>query len=167
MKRNRSLALAIAALAIAPIAFGADVSVLGVTVGSEASFTAVDGNTSLYKADTAFGAYTGTTNFTYKIRTTLVGGSGSITVLVTEFSGTGGPAVADLTYTCSAPAPGSPCPSSTAASTSTASSVVSFGADAHSADTGDAGATVWTLVDQPQMKTGNYTVTATYTISAA
>src|SRR5512141_1579795 len=100
MKWNMSLALAITALAIAPMAFGADVSVLGVTVGPEASFTAVDATTSMTKADTAFGAYTGTTNFTYKIRTTLSGGSGSITVLVTAFSGTGGPAVSDLAYTC-------------------------------------------------------------------
>ena len=87
MKRNRSLALAITALAIAPMAFGADVSILGVTVGPEASFTAVDASTSMTKADTAFGAYTGTTNFTYKIRTTLSGGSGSITVLVTAVLG--------------------------------------------------------------------------------
>jgi len=166
MKRNRSLALATTALAIAAISFGADISTLGVSVGPEASFTAVDATTSMTKADTAFGAYTGTTNFTYKIRTTQSGGSGSITVIVTSFSGTGGPAIADLAYTCTAPASGSPCASSTAASTSTASSVVSFGADAHSADTGDTGATVWTLADQPQIKTGTYTSTATYTISA-
>jgi hypothetical protein len=154
-----------AALAIGPMAF-ADNSTLGVTVGPEASFAAVDATTTLSKGDTTFGGYTGTTNFTYKIRTTLSGGTGSITVLVTTFSGSGGPVVADLAYTCTAPTSGTPCSSSTAASTTVASGVVSFGADAHSGNTGDAGTTAWTLVDKPDVKTGAFSSTATYTISA-
>jgi hypothetical protein len=43
---------------------------------------------------------------------------------------------------------------------------VTFGADAHSADTGDAGSTDWSLLDKPSVKTGSYDSTATYTISA-
>jgi hypothetical protein len=43
---------------------------------------------------------------------------------------------------------------------------VVFGADAHSADAGDSGTTVWTLADMPSIKTGAYSSTATYTISA-
>jgi hypothetical protein len=127
MKRTILLTIATAAMAILP-AF-ADDSTLGVTVGAEATFTAVSATTTLSKANSTFGNYGGTTNFTYKIRTTLSGGTGSITVLVTSF-GTGGPAVSDLSYTCTAPTSGTPCSSSTAASTSTASSVVGFGADA-------------------------------------
>jgi hypothetical protein len=163
MKRRILLALATAALAILP-AFGDD-STLSVTVGPEAVFTAVSANTTLSKADTTFGNYGGTTSFTYKIRTTQSGGAGSITVLVTSF-GTGGPTVADLSFTCTAPTSGTPCSSSTGASTSTAQSVVSFGADAHSQNTGDSGTAVWTLIDRPQIKTGSYTSTATFTISA-
>ena len=169
MKRITIFAVAIAVLAVAPMAFAADIatkdSTLGVTVAAEASFTAVDATTTLTKSDTIFGAYTGTTNFNYKIRTTLSGGTGKITVLVTTF-GTGGPDVADLAYTCTALASGSPCASSTAASTATASSVVTFGADAHSADAGDAGTAVWTLADRTGIKTGAYSSTATFTISA-
>jgi hypothetical protein len=163
MKRNILLTLTLAALASAPLAFGDD-STLGVTVAPEASFTTVSATTTMSKGDSTFGAYTGTTNFTYKIRTTTSGGNGAITVQVTTF-GAGGPAVADLAYTCTAPTSGTPCAGSTGASTS-ATNVVVFGGDAHSADAGDSGTTVWTLVDQPQIKTGNYTSTATYTISA-
>jgi len=163
-KRNLILSMAIAALSMVPAAFGGD-STLGVTVGPEASFTAVDASTTLSKGNTTFGAYGGTTNFTYKIRTTQSTGTGSITVLVTSF-GTGGPEVSDLAYTCTAPSSGTPCSSSTAASTSTASNVVAFGADAHSADSGDSGTAVWTLADRTGIKTGSYSSTATFTIAA-
>ena len=169
MKRNLILALAATSLAIAPLAFGADTgaknSTLGVTVGPEASFTAVDTATTLTKSDTIFGAYTGTTNFTYKIRTTLSGGTGTITVMVTTF-GTGGPAVADLSFVNTAPTSGTPVTTSAVASTTVAGAVVGFGADAHSADTGDSGTTVWTLADRTGIQTGHYPSTATFTIAA-
>jgi len=164
MKRSLFLGFALTALAITPVAFGNDCTV-GVVVGPEATFTAVDATTTMSKGDTTFGAYGGTTNFTYKIRTTKVGGTGSITVLVTSF-GTGGPAVSDLAYTCTSPTSGTACASSTAASTATASSVVAFGADAHSADTGDSGTAVWTLADRTGIQTGSYTSTATFSVSA-
>ncbi len=164
IKRNVFIAITAAVLSVVPFAF-ADNCTVGVTVGPEATFTAVDATTTLSKGNTTFGAYGGTTNFTYKIRTTESGGTGSITVLVTSF-GTGGPAVADLAYTCTSPTSGTPCASSTAASTSVASSVVAFGADAHSADSGDSGTAVWTLADRTGIKTGTYSSTATFTVSA-
>jgi len=163
MKRTILLTIATAALAILP-AFGDD-STLGVTVGPEATFTTVSATTTLSKANTTFGNYGGTTSFTYKIRTTTDGGTGSITVLVTSF-GSGGPAVSDLSFTCTAPSSGTPCSSSTGASTSTAQSVVGFGPDAHSSNSGDSGTAVWTLADRPQIKTGDYSSTATFTVSA-
>jgi hypothetical protein len=162
MKRTILLAITAAAFASMPV-FG-DNSTLGVTVGPEATFTALSASTSLTKGDSTFGNYGGTTSFTYKIRTTEGGGSGSITVQVTTFSA-GGPAVADLAYTCTAPSSGTPC-ASTPASTSSGTSVVGFGADAHSADVGDSGTAIWSLVDRPQIKTGSYSSTATFTISA-
>ena len=163
MKRNLLFSLAAAALAVTPAAF-ADDSQLNVIVGPEATFTTVASSTSLTKGDTAFGNYGGTTTFSYKIRTTQGNGVGAITVLVSTF-GAGGPAVADLSYTCTAPSSGSPC-STTGASTSAASNVVTFGSDAHSSNEGDSGTAVWTLVDRPQIKTGDYHSTATFTISA-
>jgi hypothetical protein len=164
MKRNRLLPFAIATLAIVPVAFGDDCTV-SVAVGPEATFTAVDATTTMSKSNTTFGAFGGTTNFTYKIRTTKSGGTGSITVLVTSF-GTGGPAVSDLAYTCTSPTSGTACSSSTAASTTTASPVVTFGADAHSTDTGDSGTAVWTLADRTGIQTGTYSSTATFTVAA-
>src|SRR5437773_727125 len=109
MKRSMIFAMAVAALGIAPAAFGLDTgnSTLGVSVGAEASIS-VTSSTTLNAANTKFGGFSGTTNFTYKIRTTETGGSGSITVQVTAF-GTGGPAIADLAYTCSGAASGTPC----------------------------------------------------------
>ena len=163
MKRNMLLAVMTAALAIAPAAI-AENSTLGVTVGAEASFTTVDAATSLTHSGTNFASYTGTTNFTYKLRTTTSGGTGSITVALTTFA-TNGPLLADLSFACTdAVTLGTPC-SSTVSSTS-AQNVISFGADKHSADAGNAGTTVWTLVDQPTTKTGSYTSTATFTISS-
>jgi hypothetical protein len=164
MKRTLVIALSAAALLLAPAAF-ADDSTLGVTVGPEAVFTTVASTTALTKSDTTFGAFSGTTSFSYKIRTSQSTGTGSITVEVTNFT-TGGPAVADLAYTCTAPSSGTPCSSSTAASASSATSVVGFGADAHSSNSGDSGSAVWSLIDRPQIKTGDYFSTATFTISA-
>jgi len=169
MKRTTILALVTGALAVAPAAFcqvtDTGTSALGVTVGPEASLTAVTANTSL-TGDTKFGARTGTTNYTYKIRTTQSTGTGSITVEVTTF-GAGGPAVSDLSYTCAGAASGSPCSSSTGASTSAGTNVATFGPDAHSQDSGDSGSVSWNLVDRTAIKTGTYTSTATFTISAS
>jgi len=170
MKRNLRLAMSIAALAVVPAVFGqasTDTAntTLSVTYGPEAQFVSADANTNLTKVGTKFESFTGTTNFTYKIRTSQNTGIGSITVQVTNFSA-GGPVLTDLTYACTAPAPGTACSAGTAVSNSAGTSVVGFNADAHSADTGDAGTTTWTLVDRTTIKTGTYTSTATYTISA-
>jgi hypothetical protein len=165
MKRNIVFKVAVAALAIVPVAFGVDTSTMSVAVAPEASFTALDTTTTLTNA-TIFGAYTGTTNFTYKIRTTLVGGSGAITVSLGVFSGSGGPVIADLLYTCTAATLGVTACSSTTPTGGLGTPVATFGTDAHSADAGDAGTTAWTLPDKTTLKTGTFTSVATYTISA-
>jgi hypothetical protein len=168
MKSRLMYVVGILALSAAPAAFAASTDTgttdLQVTVGPEASFSVGSGTTTLAAADTKFGGYSGTTSFTYKIRTSQTTGTGSIVVQVTAFA-TGGPAIADLSYTCTA-ASGTACATSTTASTSSGTNIVTFGADAHSADTGDAGSTAWALVDRPSVKTGSYDSTATYTISA-
>ena len=171
MKRNLRLAMSIAALAVAPAVFGQSTdttqTTLSVTYGPEAQFTAgTTATTLLTKVGTKFESFSGTTDFTYKIRTSQNTGVGSITVQVTDFSA-GGPVLTDLTYSCTAPAPGTACNAGTAVSNSAGTSVVGFAADAHSADGGDAGTTTWTLVDRTTIKTGTYTSTATYTISAS
>jgi hypothetical protein len=165
IKRSLFTFIATTTLATMSVAFGADTSSLNVTVGPEATFASVASNTALTAADTKFGGFAGTTSFTYKIRTSQSSGTGSITVQVTTF-GTDGPLVSDLAYTCTAPSSGTACSSSTAASSSTGTSVIGFGADAHSADAGDSGTAAWTLTDRTNTKTGAYSSTATFTISA-
>ena len=170
MKRIMLFAVAAAVIAVAPHAMAqstdSGTSTLSVSFGPEASISITNATTTMSKTGTKFEAFTGTTNFSYKIRTTQSSGTGSITVQVTNFS-TGGPAVADLSYTCTDTASGTPCSSSTGASTSSGTNVVSFVADAHSADGGDQASVSWTLVDRTGIKTGAYTSTATYTISAS
>ena len=159
------ISIATTALAISPAALAQNTSALNMIVGPEATFASAFSATAMTAADSRFGGFGGTTAFTYKIRTSQSGGTGSITVQVSPFD-TGGPSVGDLAYTCTAPSSGTPCSSSMAASTSVATTVVSFGADAHSADAGDAGSAIWALVDRTGVKTGSYSSTATFTISA-
>lgn len=143
---------------------------LSLTVEAGAAIRIDTATTTLTTPNNWFGAaYTGTTNFTYKIRTTVASGTGTITLQVTaDFSPADGPTVAGgdlLTYTCTA-ASGAPCASAQTASTAAATSVVTFGDDAHSASAGDAGSTAWTLTNDTRYKTGSYNATVTYTISA-
>lgn len=144
-----------------------------VTLLAEASITVTTGTTTLTTTGTVFNNFTGSTDFTYKIRTTKSGGSGTITLL---FGGALTDAALDtialsnLTYTCSdvAPASGTNCASPVTASSLTATKVADFATDAHSADSGTTGNSVsWTLVNNPSYKTGTYSATATFTISAA
>jgi len=169
MKRTL-MTLAFSALALAPAAFcqvnDSGVSTLSINVGPEASFTS-NTPTASFSGDTKFGAKTATSNFSYKIRTSQTTGSGSITVLVTAF-GANGPALSDLTYGCSVVSPATGCGSSgVTVDTETGTSVATFNSDAHSANAGDSGSVNWTLVDRPDVKTGTYTSTATFTISAS
>lgn len=146
-----------------------------VTVGPEAALT-VTSPTGLTTSGTVFNNYTGTTTVTYFIRTTLSGGTGTISLKVTsDFSPANGPSVASpptagdaLTYTCGGAAPATPCTGSQTASMSTSTSVATFGADAHTTTTsGSTATTSWTLTNDPVYKTGSYNATVTFTISAS
>ena len=147
---------------------------LSVTVGPEASLTVTTGTTSLATAGTVFNAFTGITNYNVKMRSTVTGGGGTLTLKVTtDFAGAGGPSVLApptagdlLTYTCAAVTSGTPCTGPLTASTTTATSVATFGTNAHSAAAGDGSSVSWSLVNDPQYKTGTYTATVTLTVSA-
>ncbi len=147
---------------------------VSVTVGSEAAIQINTATTTLTTAATTFADYTGTTNLTYKIRTTQGSGTGTITLRVTtDFSPAGGPSVASpptagdlLQYTCTVASPGTACAGSQTASTSSDTSVGTFGADARSTAAGNSGSVAWTLTNDPVYKTGTYTATVTFTISA-
>ena len=177
MKRQHLITLA-AILAAAPASYAqfaaTGTTTLSVTVGAEAALQVTTSTTTLAAIGTIFNPYTGTTNLTYKIRTTQSTGTGSITLKVTsDFSPANGPSVATppspgdaLTYTCTAAAPATACSGSQTASTTASTSVATFGAGASSANAGNSASTAWSLTNDPVYHTGSYSSTVTYTISA-
>ena len=148
---------------------GTGTTTVSVTVGAEASLQVNTATTTLTNVGTIFNAYTGSTSLTYKMRTTKVGGSGTITLQVTsDFSPANGPSVATpptagdaLSYTCTVAAPGTACVGSVTSSTSSATSVATFGANAHSANAGNSSSVGWSLTDDPIYETGSYNATVT------
>ncbi len=162
-------AFAAAVLMATPAMFAAtdsDTTTLSVNVAPEATI-AVTSNPTLTKAGTEFQAYTGNTTLTYRVRTSEGAGSGSITALVTtEFAGASGITTADLAHVVSTAGVGTANESSTTASASVATSIITFGADAHSSDSNDSATINWTLADRPAYVTGSYTTVVTLTISA-
>ena len=153
---------------------GNGTTTVSVNVGAEASLAINTSSTALSSSGTLFTDYTGTTNLTYKIRTTQGSGSGNIVLQITsDFNGTGGPKVASppsagdaLTYSCTVASSGTGCSAGQTASTASTTPVATFGADAHSVKAGDAGSVAWTLTNDPAYKTGSYSATATFTVSA-
>lgn len=177
MKRQYVIALA-AALLAAPATYAqfaaTGTTTISVTVSAEAALQVTTSTTTLAAIGTIFNPYTGTTNLTYKIRTTQSTGTGSVTLKVTsDFSPANGPSVATpptagdaLTYTCTAAAPATACSGSQTSSTTASTSVATFGAGASSANAGNSASTVWSLTNDPVYHTGAYSATVTYTISA-
>jgi hypothetical protein len=149
---------------------------LSVAIPPEAALQINTSTTTLSSAGATFNLnFTGTTNFTFKIRTTKTGGTGTINLKVTsDFSPAGGPSVLTpptagdaLAYTCSLTGLGTACSGSQTASTTSSTPVGAFGANAMTPSAGDSGSVSWTLTDDPQYSTGTYTATVTFSISAA
>ncbi len=165
---NKLRVAAFAAMAV-PSLFGATdaaTTTLSVTVAPEATIT-VTSSPTLSKGGTEFESYTGDTQITYRVRTLASGGSGSITALVTTpFAGASNITTADLSHVASTSGVGTANGSATTASESAATTLLTFGADAHSSDTDDSATISWTLVDRPAYVTGSYTTVVTLTISA-
>jgi len=137
----------------------------------------------LTKAGTLFNSYAGTITIQYRARTTLVTGTGSITVKAsTDFvCASGGPCITTpptagdaLSYTCSGATLGSNCAGTQTVSTGVATSVVAAipaaactggGSPCSTADPNTVSLT-FNLTDDPKYKTGSYSATLTFTISA-
>jgi hypothetical protein len=130
----------------------------------------------LTSAGTTFAGYSGSLTISYRARTTSATGSGSLTVQATaDFSPAGGPSIASgqLTYTCGGATLGTGCSGTQMASTTSQTNVATIGA---SACTGGGGScstvnpnTVQaslSLANNPTNKTGTYSATLTFTISA-
>jgi len=173
--------LLVASSALAQLGTTGPTATVGVTVNAEAALTIQTTALTLSQSGNNFSDYTGTTNFTYFIRTSKSGGHGSIVLEVTtDFSAGGGnsPSVANpptasdyLYYSCTVPNPTSgtatPCTGPVNSSTTASTNVVTFGTDARSPKAGVSSSVTWGLSNDPLYQTGSYTATVTYTISAA
>lgn len=148
-------------------------TILQVGVTAEAAIVVNTATTQLTTTGTVFNDYTGTTSFTYRVRTTRVGGSGTVTAsIASDFAGAAGgsgPSIAnnDLSYLSSTAGVGTGQTSAVTAQVGTATNILTFGANARSTRAGDNGQVNWTLVNDPQYETDTYTTTVVLTISAS
>jgi hypothetical protein len=169
---NKTIKMAgFALLFTGAMAFAADspdvkTSNISVTIGAEAQFAASIADVNLVHSG-AFTDFTGVTSYGFKLRTSASGGSGTVTVSVAEFTGTGTlPAVAaDLSITTATVSDGVGITSATALAANAAKTVATFGPDTHA--TAGTGQVNWKLLDDPNYSTGSPTTVVTYTISAS
>lgn len=136
----------------------------------------------LTKSSTNFNSFAGTITLSYRARTTQGTGQGAITVKATaDFTPAGGPSINNppstgdtFTYTCSGATLGASCSGTQKVSTTAATNVVTLGASActgggapcSTANPNTANVT-FILSDDPKYKTGSYSATLTWTISAS
>ena len=129
-----------------------------------------------------FAGFIGTMTLSYRARTRQGSGQGTITVKATsDFMPTGGPSIASppstadkFTYTCSGATLGVACSGIQTVSTTASTTVVSLGASActgggapcSTANPNSANVT-FILTDDSKYKTGSYSATLTWTISAS
>jgi len=133
----------------------------------------VPGSASLTQSGTVFNAFSGTVTVQYRARTS-AGGGGNITMKVTQDFQAGGPSVSggDLTYSCGAAGLGATCGASTASTTSATSVVIlpasacTGGGAPCSASDPNSVIVTFGLADQPVVKTGSFTASVQFTISA-
>ncbi len=136
----------------------------------------------LTKPSTNFNSFTGNVMLRYRARTSQGTGQGAITVQATaDFTPAGGPSISvppsagdTFTYTCRGATLGASCSGTQTVSTTAATNVVTLGASActgggapcSTANPNMANVT-FTLSDDPKYKTGSYSATLTWTISAS
>lgn len=170
-KYNIALLVLVVALAIAGPASAQSSTAnttLQVGVTAEASISIPASSYTFTQTGTVFNNYALTMPFTYKVRTTKVGGSGTVVAsFASDFAGNG-PKIAssNLTYTSATAGVGSGNASAVTALVGTATNVLTFGANNRSVQAGDAGTVAWTLVNDPQYETGTYTTVVVLTITA-
>jgi hypothetical protein len=146
---------------------------LSANLGANAKLSVVQSSVSLLNAGTTFANFTGAVTVQYKVRTTPSGSSTLVVKAASDFSPANGPSIAnsDLTYTCSGATLGSACSGSQTVLTSSTTNVVTVGGGACSGS-GCAGpnpnsvSISLTLVDSPTFKTGSYSTSLTFSISA-
>jgi hypothetical protein len=177
--------VAVVALLLVPVCSQAQTTLgtqpLSLTLQAAGLLYGFPNSVTLSKTGTVFDSYTGTLTMQYRARTSS-SGSGTITVkATTDFPcASGGPCIATpptagdaLGYTCSGATLGANCSGTQTVSTTASTNVVTIPAAActgagspcnnASPNTVSVG---FTLTDDPKYKTGNYSATLTWTISA-
>lgn len=169
-------------LVLAPVGSYAQVQTLTLNLEPAGLLYSVPASATLTHTGTTFSAFTGTVTLNYRARTTASSGGGSITVKATkDFTcSSGGPCIATppstgdaLTYTCSGATLGTGCSGTQTVSTTVATTVVTIPAGActgagtpcNNAGTNSVSVS-FKLTDDPKYKTGSYSATLTWTISA-
>lgn len=176
--------VAVLAFLLSPIGAQAQTTLgtqtLNLTLSSAGSLYGFPNSVTLTKTGTVFNSYTGTLQIQYKARTSS-GGSGTITVKATaDFSPTGGPSIGTpptagdaLAYTCTGATLGTNCSGTQTVSTSASTNVVTVPASACTGG-GSPCSTAnpntvslnFALTNDPKYRTGSYSATLTFTISA-
>ena len=136
----------------------------------------VPGAATLTHIGATFQPFTGTVSINYRARTTAASGSASLTLKATsDFSPAGGPSVSagHLSYTCTSASLGTPCSGTQTVSTTAQTPVVTIGAGACTGGGGACSSTdpntaqlSFTLFNLISFKTGIYSATLTFTVSA-
>jgi hypothetical protein len=146
-------------------------TLLSLNIPVRAEIVVADSTTNLTET-VAFGNLTGTTNYSYRIRTSKTGGTGKITFTIKEFTPADkdGPMVSQLLYTTTAgAAASSKVTTAVAPSTSGDNAVAGFGANAKTTSAGESGTVNWTLqqpANTPYPAGTGYTSSVTFNISA-
>ncbi len=173
-------------LALAPMSSNAQTTLgtqtLGLNLQPAGLLYSVPASVSLAHTGTTFSAFAGAVTLDYRARTTASTGSGTITVkATTDFTcSSGGPCIGTppstgdaLTYTCSGATLGTVCSGTQTVSTKTATTVITIpagvctgaGSPCGNAATNSVSIS-FKLTDDPKYKTGSYSATLTWTISA-
>jgi hypothetical protein len=147
---------------------------LNVGIGAIGKLAVVPSSISLTHTGSIFAGFTGIVTVQYEVRTQLSTGSASLTLkAANNFSPSTGPSVTngDLTYTCSGATLGVGCSGTQTASVSSQTGVVTLGSGLCTG-TGCPGSSPnsitvnLNLADSPLFKTGSYSTSLTFTISA-
>lgn len=143
----------------------------------------IPGSITFSKTGTVFDSYTSSVTIQYRARTTAISGTGSITVKASAdfVCASGGPCIAAppsagdaLSYTCTGATLGSNCTGRQTISTGGATNIVTAIPAASCTGGGNPCTTAdpntvtlnFSLTDDPKYKTGSYTATLIFTISA-
>jgi hypothetical protein len=153
---------------------------LSLTLAAAGLLYNVPASVALTHTGTTFSAYTGAVSLQYRARTSSTGGGTITAKATTDFTCAGGPCIATpptagdaLTYTCTGATLGTNCTGTQTVSTTASTKVVTIpagactgaGSPCNNAATNTVTVT-FTLTDDPKYKTGSYSATLTWTISA-